>query len=174
MYLISTMAKRGKGNPSPRPPVSHGVPASETLWLPSHYGKELREKGGFDKTVIWDVGDVVDFIFPRKYQPTYHRVASDFLSLILEKDRVTKKDIGEFLRSKGYSRSTLENKVIPKLVRFGLIKREREIKPGLKKGRGLILSESLTFTSYLDKLGFAWNMLVSTARKRRGRVEEQA
>ena len=50
---------------------------------------------------------------------------------------------------------------------FGLIKRERELKAGLGKGRALILSESLTFTNYLERIGFAWNMLVSTSRKKR-------
>lgn len=159
----------GRGNPSPKPPSSHGVPADETLWLPPHYGRDLREKGGLDKAVIWSVADVVDFVFPKKYQPVYHRVAVDFLDLLLEKDWVRKDDIGGFLKSTGYSKSTLENKVIPKLVRFGFIKREREYKAGLGKGRSLVLSESISFTNYLERIGFAWNMLASTARQRRGR-----
>jgi len=153
------------GNPKPKPPASGGVPASESLWLPPHHGVELKRKGGLDKTVYWDVGEVVDFIFPRRYQPTYHRVACDFIRLVLDRDWVTKKDIREFLAGHGYSKSTLENKIIPKLVRFGLLKREREITAGLGKGRALILSESLTFSSYLERVAFAWNMLVSTGRK---------
>lgn len=159
------MAKK-RGNPNPRLPISRGVPASETLWIPPHYSKDIRNKGGLDKTIIWDVEDVTDFIFPKKYQPRYHQVASDFLALVLEKGLVTKGEIGTFLKEKNYSKSTLENKIIPKLVRFGLLKREREIKPGLKKGRSLILSESLTFTAYLERISFGWNMLVSTARKK--------
>ncbi|HHQ45336.1 MAG TPA: hypothetical protein ENN13_04260 [Candidatus Altiarchaeales archaeon] len=156
----------GRGNQEPDPPSSRGVPSGETLYLPKHYGVELKEKGGLDKTVFWTVEDVVDFIFPAKYQPKYHRVASDFLKIVLEKDWVTKREISVFLKKTGYSKSTLENKVIPKLVRFGLLKRQREIKSGLGKGRGLILSESLTFTNYLERIGFAWNMLVSTTRAR--------
>ncbi|MFH1297372.1 MAG: hypothetical protein ABIJ04_08890 [Bacteroidota bacterium] len=85
----------------------------------------------------------------------------------MEKDWITKKEISKFLKENGYSRSTLENKIIPKLVRFGLIKREREIKQGLGKGRSLILSDSLTFTNYLERIGFGWNMLVSTARQKK-------
>ncbi|MBD3389312.1 MAG: hypothetical protein GF416_09450 [Candidatus Altiarchaeales archaeon] len=155
------------GNPKPKPPASGGLPASESLWLPPHYGGELRKKGGLDKTVYWDVEEVVDFIFPRRYQPTYHAVACDFLALVLERDYVMKKDIKDFLKAKNYSKSTLENKIIPKLVRFGLLKREREITSGLGKGRALILSESLTFSNYLERIGFAWNMLVSTSRKKK-------
>lgn len=155
------------GNANPKRPASSGIPSDESLWLPSHYGVELKRKGGLEKTVYWDVGEVVDFIFPRRFQPVYHQVASDFLSLVLEKDWVTKDEIAVFLSQKGYSKSTLENKVIPKLVRFGLLKREREITAGMGKGRALILSNSLTFSNYLERIGFAWNMLVSTSRKKR-------
>jgi len=98
-----------------------------------HFEGELEDGEVF-------VGEVVDFVFPRRYQPAYHRVASDFLALVLERDWVTKKEIGDFLLKTGYSKSTLENKVIPKLVRFGLVKREREITGVMGKGRALILS----------------------------------
>jgi len=161
-------------NPKPKPPSSAGIPSSESLCLFPHYGAELKKKGGLDKTVYWDVSELCDFIFPKKYQPTYHKVASDFLSLVLERDWVTKKDISKFLKESDYSKSTLENKVIPKLVRFGLIKREREYKTGLGKGRALILSESLTFTNYLERIGFAWNMLVSTSRKKKVKGASEA
>ena len=159
------------GNPAPKRPASTGIPSDESMWLPPHYGIEIRKKGGLDKAVYWDVGEVVDFIFPRRFQPVYHRVACDFLLLVLERDWVTKKEIGEFLSGKGYSKSTLENKVIPKLVRFGLLKREREITAGMGKGRALVLSESMTFANYLERIGFAWNMLVSTSRKRKVKGE---
>lgn len=161
-------------NQAPKRPVSRGIPTPESLWLPPHDGVELRKKGGLDKTVYWDVGEVVDFVFPRHYQPVYHKVASDFIALILERDWVTKKEIGEFLAKNKYSKSTLENKIIPKLVRFGLLKRQREITAGMGKGRALILSESLTFTNYMDRIGFAWNMLVSTSRKKKVKGADSA
>jgi hypothetical protein len=47
------------------------------------------------------------------------------------------------------------------------VKREREIEGTMGKGRSLILSESLTFTSYLERIAFAWNSLVSTARRKK-------
>jgi hypothetical protein len=156
-----------KGNPNPKRPSSGGIPSAESMWIPSHYGRDVKAKGGLDKTVYWTVSDVLDFVFPQKYQPTYHSVACRLVEFILEKGYVGKRDIGAFMKTHGISKSTLENKVIPKLVRFGLLKREREFKTGLGKGRGLVLSESLTFTSYLERVGFAWNVLVSTARKKK-------
>jgi predicted transcriptional regulator len=161
------MVRKKSGNPKPTLPPSRGVPADESMWMPRHYGKDIREKGGLDKAVIWGIEDVVDFIFPKRYQPTYFRVASDFIDLLLKNEVVTKKEISGFLKEKQYSRSTLENKIIPKLVRFGLIKRERALEGGLKKGRSLILTESLTFTNYLERIAFAWNSLVSTARQKK-------
>jgi hypothetical protein len=154
-------------NPKPKKPASSGIPSDESLWLPAHYGVEVKRKGGLEKAIYWELGEVVDFIFPKKYQPVYHKVATDFLTLVLERDWVTKKEIGEFLKKNNYSKSTLENKVIPKLARFGLIKREREITAGLGKGRALILSESLTFANYLERVSFGWSMLVNTSRKKK-------
>lgn len=163
-----------KGNPNPAPPASRGIPSGESLWMPRHYGKEVKDKGGLDKTIIWGVEDVIDFIFPKRYQPKYFRIATEFIEFLLKNENTTKNEISKFLYEKKYSRSTLENKIIPKLVHLGLIKREREIKDkgDLDKGRSLILSDSLTFTNYLDRIGFAWNMLVSTARQRRGKSGE--
>ena len=166
------MARKGKGNPQPKPPSSHGIPSDESLWLPRPDGREVKDKGGLDKTVIWGVADVIDFIFPKAYQPKYHEVAVKFTELLLANDVVTKNEIGKFLKETGYSRVTLESRVIPKLVHFGLIKREREYKAGLGKGRSLVLSDSLTFTTYLERISFAWNTLVSTARARRGKQKK--
>ncbi len=161
------MAKKKRGNPNPTLPPSRGIPASESMWVPRHYGGNIREKGGLDESIIWGIEDVVDFIFPRKYQPTYFRVASDFLRLLLEKEALDKEDISRFLSEGGYSRATLENKIIPKLVSFGLVKRERKIEGRMKKGRSLILRDSLTFTNYMKRIGNAWKSLVSTARVKR-------
>jgi predicted transcriptional regulator len=158
-------------NEKPKSIPSGGIPSAESLWIPPHHGVEIKKRGGLDKTIYWEVKDVVDFVFPRRYQPKYHQIACEFVELLLERDWVTKKEIGEFLAKNNYSKSTLENKIIPKLARFGLIKREREITGKLGKGRALILSDSLTFTNYLERIAFAWNMLVSTSRKKKNKGE---
>lgn len=164
-----------RGNPKPSPPSSRGIPSEESLYLPRHYGKEVKEKGGFDEGIIWSIPDIVDFIFPKKYQPKYYLIAIDFITLVLEHEVVTKDEISGFLSSKNYSRSTLENKVIPKLVRFGLLKREREIEGDRRLGRGraLVLSDSLSFSTYLRKISDAWRSQVLTARHKRKSGEKQ-
>ncbi len=163
------MAKRKRGgNPSPELPPSRGVPAGESLWLPKHYGREMRDKGGIDSKIRWSLDDTVDFVFPLKYQPKYHKIAVDFLGLVFRKHRVNKEDISKFLKDSGYSRSTLENKIIPKLVRAGLVKREREAAGRMKrKSRALIITESLTFSNYLRRIASEWETLVETARFKR-------
>jgi len=173
VFVERKMAKR-RGNPNPKLPPTKGIPVMESLWIPSHYGPEIKNKGGLDKNIIWGIDDVIDFIFPRKYQPTYFKIATDFIGVLLERESITKKEISKFLREKNYSRSTLENKIIPKLVRFGLIKRERELVGRLGKGRGLILKESLTFSNYLERIAFAWQSLVSTARLKRARDQDNS
>ncbi len=164
------MAGKKRGNPSPELPPSRGVPADECMWLPRHYGREVRDKGGIDSRVRWDLSEVVDFLFPKGFQPKYHRIAVDFLSLVLERERVGKEDVASFLTGSGYSRSTLENKVIPKLARCGLIKREREASGSMrKKSRALVVSESITFSNYLGKIASEWETIVETARHRKRR-----
>lgn len=163
----------GKNRSSPDLPPSRGVPADETMWFPSHYGREIRSKGGLDSKIRWDLKEVIDFIFPKRYQPTYHQVAVDFVSLVLEKGRLSKEDISKFLKENDHSRSTLENKIIPKLSRAGIIKREREATGKMKKkGRGLVISESLTYSNYLKKIAEEWETLVATSRHKR-KIEEE-
>ncbi|MBN2250863.1 MAG: hypothetical protein JW724_02160 [Candidatus Altiarchaeota archaeon] len=160
------MAK-SKGNPNPAPPSSRGIPSEESLYLPKHYGGEVRAKGGLEDDIIWNTEEIVDFIFPKRYQPKYFSVASDFIGLVLANEKVDKDAIAAFLKERSYSRSTLENKVIPKLVRFGLIKRERAIEGRMGAGRSLLLSDSLTFTTYLHKIADAWKSQVATSRHKR-------
>ncbi|RLI91901.1 MAG: hypothetical protein DRO65_00810, partial [Candidatus Altiarchaeales archaeon] len=142
--------------------------ADESLWLPKHYGSEIRDKGGIDSAISWEIPEIIDFVFPRKYQPKYHEIACKFLEFLLEKEYVSKKEIRDFLHETGYSRSTLENKIIPKLVRFGILKRERELVGKIdKKRRPLVLRESLTFSSYLSKIANEWRRIVETSRFKR-------
>ncbi|RLI94556.1 MAG: hypothetical protein DRO92_02785 [Candidatus Altiarchaeales archaeon] len=162
------MVKKKRGNPNPKLPPSRGIPADESLWLPKHYGRDIRNKGGIDSKIRWNLEDIIDFIFPQKYQPKYYKIGIDFINLILKKEKINKEDISNFLKETRYSRSTLENKIIPKLVRIGAIKREREASGRMKKkGRALIISESLTFSNYLKRIANEWETIVETARFKR-------
>jgi len=153
-------------NKNPKPPPSRGIPSKEAMWLPPHDGKIINAKGGLSKEIIWDIEDVIDFVFPKIYQPKYYEIALSFIKFLFEEGKVDHFKISKFLKENNYSRATLENKIIPKIVRFGLVKRERE--QSMKgKSRYLILSDSLTYATYLERISHAWNMLVLTARQKR-------
>ncbi len=150
----------------PKYPSSKGIKSKESLYLPRHDGKFISDKGGLDKSIIWGVEDVISFIFPKIYQPKYNEIAIKFINFVLEYEKTGKEEITKFINDNNYSRSTLENEIIPKIVSFGLLKREREqAKSG--KSRFLILSDSLTFSNYLERIASAWSMLVLTARQKR-------
>jgi len=153
-------------NISPKYPATKGIRSKDSLYLPPHDGKFITDKGGLNKNIIWSAKDVIDFIFPEIYQPKYNEIAVKFINFVLEYEKTGKEEISLFLKNNNYSRSTLENVIIPKLVRFGLLKREREqAKSG--KNRYLVLSDSLTFSNYLERIASAWNMIVLTARQKR-------
>lgn len=153
-------------NSSPKYPSSRGIKSKEALYLPRHDGKFIADKGGLDKNIIWGVEDVIDFIFPKIYQPKYNEIAVKFINFVLEHEKIGKEEITKFLKDSNYSRATLENEIIPKMVNFGLLKRERE-QAKFGKSRYLVLSDSLTFSNYLERIASAWSMIVLTARQKR-------
>ncbi|PKP58161.1 MAG: hypothetical protein CVT89_03310 [Candidatus Altiarchaeales archaeon HGW-Altiarchaeales-2] len=153
-------------NLSPKYPSSKGIKSKESLYLPRHDGKFISDKGGLDKNIFWNVEDVIDFIFPKIYQPKYNEIAVKFINFVLEYEKTGKEEISKFLKDNNYSRSTLENELIPKMVSFGLLKRERE-QAKYGKSRYLVLSDSLTFSNYLERIASAWTMVVLTARQKR-------
>ena len=157
--------RAGKGNKSPAPPSSRGVPSDETLWVPHKGGADLKRKGGLSDEIPWDYDDIIDFIFPQKYQPKYYRVACDFMQMVLEHEVIRTTEITRFLKKTGYSKATLENKIIPKLKRFGLLKGARELTGRMERGRPLVLTPSLTFTTYLTKIASEWKSVVKDARR---------
>lgn len=159
-------------NKNPKPILSRGIPSKNSLFLPRHDGKIMNAKGGLNNNIIWNVEDVVDFIFPKIYQPRYHEIATSFIEFLLKEGTIDSEKISKFLKDNNYSKATLENQIIPKLVSFGLIKRER--KQTIKgKGRYQILTDSLVFSNYLARISNAWNMIVLTARQKRRAKEEE-
>ncbi|MFN3527488.1 MAG: hypothetical protein ACK4YO_00070 [Candidatus Altarchaeaceae archaeon] len=159
-------------NKNPKPILSRGIPSKESLFLPKHDGKIINSKGGLNENIIWDVEDVIDFIFPKIYQPRYHEISVKFVEFLLKEGKLNSEKISKFLKDNNFSKATLENIIIPKLVNFGLIKRERE-QTMKGKGRKLILSDSLVFSHYLERISKAWSMIVLTARQKRKVNEEK-
>lgn len=169
------MAKRKKGNREWKPPPSRGIPSKESMWLPPKASVFLKKKGGLGGDTLWNFEEIVDFVFPKIYQPKYYEVAIEFLKLFYEKKIIRSKDISDFLKKKGYSKATLENIVIPKLKKCGLLEGKREIEEGMgSKRRPLILELSLTFSNYLEKIAMNWKFFVNDARMKAMKVIDEA
>ena len=158
--------------------ASRGIPSSESLYLPAHYSEELRafqDKGENATRNLWGLEEVLNFVFPKKYQEKYHEVALAFMSIVLEKN-VSGSEVSEFVKSRGISKATFYNRVLPRLKRVGLVKVERETIVAVeskRKYRPMIISLSKTFGNYLFKIGDSWLALVDDARSRK-QLKEQS
>ena len=76
------------------PSVStRGVPADETMFLPAHDSPLIRSFEDKNENLtrnLWGLEEIVTFVFPKKYQPVYHQIATDFLTLLVQKTKLVK------------------------------------------------------------------------------------
>jgi hypothetical protein len=153
--------------------ASRGIPSTEALYLPSHYSGELRAFQDKDEHALrfnWKLDEVMNFVFPKRYQAKYHEVALAFMSELNEKLEMTGKEVGAFISSHGISKATFYNRVLPRLKRVGMVKVERETivaRESKRKYRPMKLSLSKTFGNYLVKIGDSWTAIVDDARSRK-------
>jgi hypothetical protein len=166
--------KRIQPAPSEKKEIaSRGIPSAESLYLPAHNSPELRAFQDSNETItrnLWNLEEVMTFIFPKKYQEKYHDAALAFLKLLTEKTSVGGAEIGQFVSQNGISKATFYNRVLPRLKRIGLIKVERETIVAVeskRKYRPMLISLSKTFGNYLMKIGDSWLALVDDARSRK-------
>jgi len=150
--------------------ASRGIPSAESFYLPAHYSKELRkfEENETPTMNFWTIEEVVNFVFPKKYQSKYYETALSFVKELFGKMRMNGKDLGNFVRNYKISKATFYNRILPRLKRAGLIKVEREaVIEGNRKARPMIVSLSKTFGNYLNKIGNSWLAIVDDARTRK-------
>lgn len=165
MLIMSDVAKKEI--------ASRGIPSSEALYLPRHDSEELRKFQEQDESATrnsWNLEEIVNFVFPKKYQQKYNEAAVAFTQLLKEKLVLNGSDINEFVSSKGISKATFYNRVLPRLKRVGMVKVERETLVALeskRKYRPMRISLSKTFGNYLMKIGDSWLALVDDARSRK-------
>jgi len=151
--------------------ASRGVPSSESLYFPPY--SEVRKFQDNNETPtrnLWDLDEIVTFVFPKKYQEKYHAISLDFMKMLMSKVHVEGKDISAFLSDKNVSKATFYNRVLPRLRRVGMIKIERETIVPLeskRKYRPMRISLSKTFGNYLMKIGDSWLAVVDDARSRK-------
>lgn len=152
--------------------ASRGIPSSECLYLPSHYGGEIRsfqDDGENPTRNLWSLEEIANFVFPKKYQEKYHETALLFLRALIAKKKLSGSEINEFVRGNNVSKATFYNRVLPRLKRVGVIKVERETIVALeskRKFRPMTISLSKTFGNYLMKIGDSWLAIVDDARSR--------
>lgn len=152
--------------------ASRGVPSSETLYLPRHDSGELRpfeDPDGSLKRYPWSLEEVLNFVFPKKYQKVYYDTALAFMSLLCKKLSISGQETAAFVSESGVSKATFYNRVLPRLKRVGMVKVERETLVAVeskRKYRPMVISLSKTFGNYLVKIGDSWLAAVDDARSR--------
>jgi len=153
--------------------ASRGIPSKDSLFLPPHNSPELRAFQDGNENITrntWNVEEVVNFVFPARYQEKYHSVALSFTKLLLERNSLTGEEIGNFVSQNGISKATFYNRVLPRLKRIGMIKVERQTLIALeskRKFRPMTISLSKTFGNYLVKIGDSWLAIVDDARSKK-------
>ena len=151
--------------------ASRGVPSSESLYFPPYSDvRKFQDNTETPTRNLWNLDEVIDFVFPKKYQEKYHDVSLHFMKILIAKVHLEGKDISAFLSEKNVSKATFYNRVLPRLRRVGMIKIEREtIVPveSKRKYRPMRISLSKTFGNYLMKIGDSWLAVVDDARSRK-------
>jgi len=156
--------------------ASRGIPSKDSLFLPPHNSPELRAFQDGNENITrntWNVEEVVNFVFPARYQEKYHEVALSFTKLLLERNSLTGEEIGNFVSQNGISKATFYNRVLPRLKRIGMIKVERQTLIALeskRKFRPMTISLSKTFGNYLVKIGDSWLAIVDDARTKSKKI----
>ncbi len=152
---------------------SRGVPSSETLYLPAYNSPEIRSFQDNNENLtrnLWNLEEVVNFIFSKKYQPKYYEIALNFLKELCEKIEMSGKDTANFIKEKNYAKATFYNKILPRLRRVGVIKISRETivnEQNKRKFRPMFIRLSKTFGNYLMKIGDSWLAIVDDARSKK-------
>ncbi len=155
-----------KGNKKPVPVKGETLKSKESLYFPSVQGSKWSS---IDGDIRWELEEVVDHIFPKVYQERSNKYATKLVDFVLKNpDGVEKEMLSNFLEKEDIPSSTAYNVVIPKLVKFGILRREREsVENDPGRGWFMILKPSKSFSSHLEKLAQEWRSIYKTALKDR-------
>jgi len=151
--------------------ASRGIPSSDSLYFPPFSEvRKFQDDNEQQTRNLWSLEEVLNFVFPKKYQEKYHEIAISFMKLLTEKVYLNGSDISSFILQNNISKATFYNRVLPRLRRVGMIKIERETivaAESRRKYRPMRITLSKTFGNYLIKIGDSWLALVDDARSRR-------
>jgi len=150
--------------------ASRGIPSSECLYLPAHDSPSLRsfeDQNGAQTRNLWGMEEIMNFVFPSKYQRKYNEVAVAFMREMVKKTKMEGAQIADFISSCNISKATFYNRVLPRLKRVGMLKVERQTLIAVesrRKYRPMTIHLSKTFGNYLVKIGDSWLACVDEAR----------
>jgi len=151
---------------------TRGIPSKESFYLPAHYSNEIRKFQDDGENVFrnyWNLEEILNFVFPHKYQPIYNEISILFMNEVIKKDKLVAGEITEFVKKNNISKATFYNRVLPRLKRVGMIKVERQTiiaEHNKQKYRPMEISLSKSFGNYLSKIGDSWLALVDDVRSR--------
>lgn len=153
--------------------ASRGIPSKESFYLPAHYSSEIRKFQDDDEKILrnyWNLEEMLNFVFPEKYQPVYNEISIKFMNELIKKNKLSSKEITDFIKTNEISKATFYNRVLPRLKRVGMIKVERQTliaEHNKQKYRPMEISLSKSFGNYLTKIGDSWLALVDDIRTRK-------
>ncbi len=151
-----------KGNKKPVPVKGETLKSKESLFFPS---VQTDKWPPIDGDIRWDLENVINHIFPEDYQERSNKYATKLVDFVLSNPGGVDKDmLSDFLEKEGIPSSTAYNVVIPKLVKFGILSREREsVESDPGRGWFMVLRPSVSFSSHLEKLASEWKSIYKTA-----------
>jgi len=153
-------------------PASRGVPSKESLWFDDV--KRLRDDWAYHKNVRIEINQILELVFPPKYQQKYHLIAIEFMNRLLERKVLRGDDIGAFIREKGFSKATFYNIILPRLKRVGMVRLEREEfhhERSKQKFYKKIVRPSTQFSKFWEHIASEYNSIVQTAKARGSEAE---
>jgi hypothetical protein len=152
---------------SARGPASRGVPSKESMWFDDV--KRLRSDWAYHKNVRVELNQILELVFPPKYQQKYHLTALEFMNRLFERQVLKGDEIGAFIREKGFSKATFYNVILPRLRRVGMVRLEREEfhhEHSKQKYYKKIVRPSTQFSKFWEHIANEYNSLVQTAKAR--------
>lgn len=163
----------GKHHNGVNQPPSRGVPSKESLWLDDL--RKRRDSWKYNQNVRLELDQILQLIFPEKYQKKYYTMAIEFMKNLLEKQELRGDDIGAFLREKGYSKATFYNVILPRLRRVGMLSLEREEfhhKKAKQKYYKKIVRPSTQFSVFWKHIADEYESIVQTAKAKLSMVTQ--
>lgn len=150
---------------SGKEPPSRGIPSKESLWLDDL--RKLREEWKYHQNVRLDIEQILQLVFPEKYQKVYNEVSTAFMKLLLKKNELHGEQIGEFIKENDYSKATFYNIILPRLKKVGMVSVKREKFASKRKKQKYykkIVKPSKEFSIFLKNLADEYESIVETEK----------